>query len=75
MLVLQRKPGEWIEIGDDIQVTVLRVKADGRVRLGILAPPGVTVHRSEVAEAIRAQQRAARELAERERTPLGESQR
>lgn len=47
MLVLTRKIGEGITIGNDIRVVVLEVKG-GQVRLGIEAPPTVRVHRDEV---------------------------
>ncbi|MDE3224721.1 MAG: carbon storage regulator CsrA [Nitrospirota bacterium] len=47
MLVLTRKLGEGITIGDDIRVVVLEMKA-GQVRLGIEAPSDVQVHRDEV---------------------------
>jgi carbon storage regulator len=55
MLILTRRPGETIVIGDnEILVTVL--SHDGnRVRLGITAPDGMPIHREEVAERIRAQ--------------------
>ena len=47
MLVLQRKPGEDLVIDGDIVVTVLSVCGD-RVRLGVSAPPAVSVDRREV---------------------------
>ena len=47
MLVLTRKVGEAIQIGDSVSVVVLEVRG-GRVRLGITAPSEVGVHRSEV---------------------------
>ncbi len=47
MLVLSRKIGERILIGDDISITVVRV-AQGGVRLGIVAPSGLTVMREEL---------------------------
>jgi len=47
MLVLTRKTGEEIIIGDGIRVQVIDTKG-GRVRLGITAPRDVSVHRSEV---------------------------
>lgn len=53
MLVLSRKCNEQIVIGDDIVVTVVSIRG-GTVRIGIEAPPHVTVHRQEVLEAIRA---------------------
>lgn len=54
MLVLSRKKNESIVIGDDIQITVVEVRGD-RVRLGIVAPRNVNVHRTEVYEAIHKQ--------------------
>ncbi len=47
MLVLTRKLGQSIIIGDDIEVVVIEVRGD-QVRLGIKAPDGVTVHREEL---------------------------
>jgi carbon storage regulator len=47
MLVLTRKPGEGIVIGDGICVTVLATNG-GRVKLGVVAPAEVPVHREEV---------------------------
>ena len=47
MLVLTRRPGESIMIGDDVVVTVLDVRGDV-VRVGIKAPRSVQVHREEV---------------------------
>ena len=47
MLVLTRKAGEVIAIGDDIQVRVLAIKG-GQVRIGIEAPRQVSVNREEV---------------------------
>ena len=52
MLVLSRKPGERILIGDDITVTIVRI-GPNNVRLGIDAPKEVPVHRQEVYDAIR----------------------
>ena len=49
MLVLSRKHGECITIGDGITVTVLTVRGD-RVNLGFTAPADVPVHRKEVHE-------------------------
>jgi len=51
MLVLSRKKGESLVIGDNIAVTVIEIRGD-KVRLGIEAPRDVTVHREEVARAI-----------------------
>jgi len=47
MLVLTRKVGERIHIGDSIIVTIVRLQHD-KVRIGIDAPPTVSVHREEV---------------------------
>lgn len=49
MLILTRKAGESIVIGPDVQVTVMGVNG-GQVRIGILAPKGVTVDREEIAD-------------------------
>jgi carbon storage regulator len=54
MLVLTRKSGEAINVGDDITVTVLEVKG-GQVRLGIHAPPNVIIHRKELYEKIKSE--------------------
>jgi len=47
MLVLSRKRGQGIVIGDGITVTVLDVQGD-RVKIGFAAPPEVPIHREEV---------------------------
>lgn len=52
MLVLSRRVGERLMIGDDVVVTVIEVRSDG-VRLGIEAPREIRVHRAEVLEAVR----------------------
>jgi carbon storage regulator len=52
MLVLTRKSGEAINVGDDITVTVLEVRGN-QVRLGIQAPLDVIIHRKELYEKIR----------------------
>ncbi len=54
MLVLSRRVGERLVIGDDIVLTVIEVRSDG-VRLGIDAPRSVAVNRAEVLEAVRAE--------------------
>ena len=58
MLVLTRRPGENIRIGQDIVVTVLKV-APGQVKIGIEAPPQVVVHREEIFERIQEANRLA----------------
>ena len=47
MLVLSRKIGERIRIGDNVTLTVVRVQGD-KVRLGVEAPSDVSIHREEV---------------------------
>jgi carbon storage regulator len=47
MLILTRKLGESVTIGDDIKITVLGVRGR-QVRLGIIAPQRVTIHREEI---------------------------
>ncbi|WP_102510160.1 carbon storage regulator CsrA [Sanguibacter massiliensis] len=51
MLVLSRKVGESVLIGDDIVVTIVEARGDA-VRIGIEAPRSMRVHRSEVATAV-----------------------
>jgi carbon storage regulator len=51
MLVLTRKVGERVLIGDDIVVTILDSRGDG-IRIGIDAPRGVRIQRDEVIKAI-----------------------
>ncbi|MBX6378324.1 MAG: carbon storage regulator CsrA [Clostridia bacterium] len=58
MLVLSRRPGQSIVIGDGIEVTVLSVQGDV-VRLGVVAPRSVAVHRREVYDAVQAENRRA----------------
>lgn len=58
MLVLTRKPGQSIHIGDGVVVTVTEVRGD-QVRLAIAADRSVPVHRSEVLAAIADANRAA----------------
>src|SRR5687767_34208 len=56
MLVLTRKQGEQIRIGDDVVITVVRTKGKA-VRLGIQAPPHVPVLRGEIAVAIKGEEK------------------
>ncbi len=58
MLVLSRKVGERLLIGDDIVVTILDSRGDG-VRIGIDAPRSLKVHRAEVIEAVTAANKEA----------------
>ena len=61
MLVLSRQRDETIMIGDDIEVTVVDIRGD-KVRLGINAPREISVHRKEVYDAIRRENRAAAQV-------------
>ena len=58
MLVLSRQRDQTIVIGDDVEITVVDIRGD-KVRLGINAPPEIPVHRKEVYEAIKRENRAA----------------
>jgi carbon storage regulator len=53
VLVLTRKIGEKILIGDNIEVTILDIRGDG-IRIGIDAPRGITIQRDEVLRAVEA---------------------
>ncbi len=61
MLVLSRQRDETIMIGDNIEVTVVDIRGD-KVRLGINAPKEISVHRKEVYEAIRRENREAAQV-------------
>ena len=51
MLILSRRTDESIVIGDEVTITILSVKGK-QVRVGITAPPDVSVHREEIYERI-----------------------
>jgi len=55
MLILTRRVGETIMVGDEVQVTVLGVKGN-QIRIGINAPQEVAVHREEIYNRIQAEQ-------------------
>jgi carbon storage regulator CsrA len=63
MLILSRKMGECVKIGDDVTVTVLGMR-NGHVRIGIHAPRTVAVHREEVYERIQAIKASQQEVIE-----------
>jgi len=57
MLILTRRVGEALMIGDNVTVTVLGIKGN-QVRIGVLAPKDVGVHREEIYERIRHEKEA-----------------
>ena len=76
MLVLTRKLGENIRIGDSVKITVLEVRS-GQVKLGIEAPPEVKVHREEIYARIQEENRRAQRIKDNEpgATPPGPGKR
>ena len=58
MLILARRIGESIMVGDQVEISVVDIKGD-QVKLGIKAPPQVKVYRREVYAAIQEENRAA----------------
>ena len=55
MLILTRRVGETLMIGDEVTVTVLGVKGN-QVRIGVNAPRDVAVHREEIYDRIKSEQ-------------------
>ena len=62
MLILSRRPGETLNIGDEVTVTVLEVKGN-QVRIGVNAPREVAVHREEIYRRIAKEQALQKEKA------------
>ncbi len=58
MLALTRKKGESIIIGDNVEVVVISIQGE-QVKLGIVAPKEITVHRKEIYEQIQSENRQA----------------
>ncbi len=63
MLILRRKPGEQLLIGDNVKITVMDV-SEGGVRLAIDAPREITILRSELKKAVDVNRDAANEQGE-----------
>ncbi len=55
MLVLSRRLGQAIVVNGNVEIRVLGQNTDGSIRIGIIAPPNVTVHREEVQMRINAE--------------------
>ena len=70
MLVLSRRQDESIRIGDNIIIEIVEIRGD-KVRLGINAPREVSVHRKEVYDAIRRENRAAAQVKPEDLSGLG----
>jgi carbon storage regulator len=62
VLIITRRPGEKIILGDDISIQVMEIVGN-QVRIGIQAPKSVPVYREEIWEAVRSENQAALEAA------------
>ena len=58
MLIITRRPGEKIMVGDDVVIEVIEVNGSS-VRIGIAAPKSIPVYREEIWEAVKAENHAA----------------
>ena len=64
MLILTRRVGETVMIGDEVTITVLGVKGN-QVRVGINAPKSVAVHREEIYERIKREQQGGNDSSDK----------
>lgn len=69
MLILTRRVGETIVIGDDVIVTVLGIKGN-QVRIGINAPKDVSVHREEIYQRIQQEKGSPAPVSQEEVAPV-----
>lgn len=72
MLVLTRRVGESVRIGDDVTVTVLDIRGEV-IRVGIQAPASVTVHRDELYRELRRANEQAARYADRSLSDLNDA--
>lgn len=63
MLVLTRKKGESVVIGDQIEVKIVEIDGD-QIRLGITAPKSIQIHRAEIFQAIQEENKEALTVSE-----------
>jgi len=68
MLILTRRVGEVLKIGDNVDITILSVKGS-QVRIGINAPKNVAVHREEIYSRIKEEQKQQQQ--QQQQPPLG----
>ncbi len=70
MLILTRRVGETLMIGDEVTVTVLGVKGN-QVRIGVNAPKEVAVHREEIYERIKREKESNEAAAQQQQEAVG----